>query len=76
MELIRSICPLLSVVTIISGGRSELHLCVKECAWYDSSKNICSVIEIADSLSDVVDRLSYINFTLDNAVPNGGSHEG
>ena len=48
----------------------------KECAWYDSDKNICSVIEIADSLSDVVDRLSYINFTLDNAIPSGDSHEG
>ncbi len=49
MELIRGICPLLSVATIISGGRSELHACVKECAFtrHENNQFWCSIAELA-----------------------------
>lgn len=45
----KNICPLLSVATIISGDRSELHLCMKECAFarHENDRFWCSIIELA-----------------------------
>lgn len=43
MKLIRGICPLLSVATIISKDRSELHSCSNNCALFVDSEEQCSL---------------------------------